>query len=741
MKFSSLSHTMLKTPTTFGLLVFFCSFANSVQAQSITAAPDGTNTVVTQEGNRIDITGGTFSGDKANLFHSFTQFGLSTEQIANFLSNPDIRNILGRVTGGDASLINGLIQVTGGNSNLYLMNPAGIVFGPNAQLNVPAAFTATTATGIGFGDNNWFNATGVNNYPAFLGNPNSFAFNVSQPGSIINAGTLAVGNGQNLTLVAGNVINNGTLTAPDGNITVTAVPGSSKVLLSQAGNLLSLEVNPTTTSAASGIVPLSLAQLITGEGVNQATGVAVNSAGEVVLTASGTIIPTTGGTTIASGAINTSGQTGGTVNILGDKVGVIGGTINASGNNSGGTVLIGGDYQGKGTLPNATRTFISTDSTIHADALNSGNGGQVIAWANNATQFLGNITARGGSQSGNGGFVEVSGKNNLAFQGNVDTTAALGNPGMLLLDPTNITVINGPGSFTSLSQVDSFTDPDVGANTIDAALLNSAATNITLQASNNITFNAPITMTNPGVGLTAEANNNINVNANITTNNGNLTLTANADNLNGGAITISNATIFTGIGAISLTGTGANGAAGANGGNGITLNNSNLITVSGAINLTGTGGAGGAGTPGTVGASGTNLQQQGGNRGTDGQKGGDGGNGIVVINSTITSTSGAIALQGTGGGGGAGGAGGGGGAASTIIGSSFGDAPSNPGITGGAGGAGAGAAGGSGGSLGSGNGVGGAGSLGANIDPHNNTPQRASGGGGGGGGIGATGGT
>uniref|UniRef100_A0ACD5GZT2 Filamentous hemagglutinin N-terminal domain-containing protein n=1 Tax=Desertifilum tharense IPPAS B-1220 TaxID=1781255 RepID=A0ACD5GZT2_9CYAN len=65
-----------------------------------------------------------------NLFHSFEQFGLSEGQIANFLSSPQIQNILGRVIGGDASIINGLIQVSGGNSNLFLINPAGILFGP-----------------------------------------------------------------------------------------------------------------------------------------------------------------------------------------------------------------------------------------------------------------------------------------------------------------------------------------------------------------------------------------------------------------------------------------------------------------------------------------------------------------------------------------------------------------------------------------------------------------------------------
>jgi filamentous hemagglutinin family protein len=125
------------------------------------------------KGNRLDITGGQLSRDGANLFHSFNEFGLNAEQTANFLSNPSIQNILGRVTGGNASIINGLIQVTGGNSNLFLMNPAGIVFGRNASLNVPASFTATTATGIGFG-NNWFNATGPNNYTTLVGTPNTF---------------------------------------------------------------------------------------------------------------------------------------------------------------------------------------------------------------------------------------------------------------------------------------------------------------------------------------------------------------------------------------------------------------------------------------------------------------------------------------------------------------------------------------------------------------------------------------
>src|SRR6476469_1574856 len=150
-------------------------------------ASDGTNTQVTPNGNQLEITGGQLSGDRANLFHSFTQFNLDANQIANFLSNPNIQNILARINGGDASVINGLLQVSGGNSNLFLLNPSGIIFGPSASLNVPASITATTASGIGFGDG-WWHAAGANDYANLNGSPSSFAFTQAQPGAIANAG-------------------------------------------------------------------------------------------------------------------------------------------------------------------------------------------------------------------------------------------------------------------------------------------------------------------------------------------------------------------------------------------------------------------------------------------------------------------------------------------------------------------------------------------------------------------------
>ncbi|NJR26643.1 MAG: filamentous hemagglutinin N-terminal domain-containing protein, partial [Richelia sp. CSU_2_1] len=262
--------------------------AVAIQAQPIIPAPDRTETTVAPDGNRINITGGQTSRDGTNLFHSFQQFGLSEGQIANFVSNPAIRNILGRVVGGNPSLINGLIQVTGGNSNLFLINPSGIIFGPNASLNLPAAFTATTATNIGF-DSGWFHATGANDYSMLFGTPSIFSFNLSQPGSIINSGNLAVLPGQNITLIGGTVVSTGSLNAPQGNIIVAAVPGKNAVRLSQAGHLLSLEIGVGDAGLLAQneqlSLPLSLPQLLGGAGGSHATGISVNGAGEVVLTA------------------------------------------------------------------------------------------------------------------------------------------------------------------------------------------------------------------------------------------------------------------------------------------------------------------------------------------------------------------------------------------------------------------------------------------------------------------------
>ncbi|MBO0352348.1 filamentous hemagglutinin N-terminal domain-containing protein, partial [Phormidium pseudopriestleyi FRX01] len=266
--------------------------AFSQQPPPILPPEDGTGTVVNREGEVFHIQGGTVSSDGGNLFHTFEQFGLNAGQTANFLSNPEIRNILGRVTGVDASYINGLIQVTGGQSNLFLINPAGLVFGPDAALNVPAAFTATTATRIEF-NSGWFDGEGFNNYSQLIGKPLAFSFSTQEVGNIINTAHLSVNPNQNLSLIGGTILNTGTLSAPGGTITLAAVPGESLVRIAQEGYLLSIEVNPqdlnpgNSGSLPVSVNPLSLPELLTQTGVGHATGITITEAGTVILTGSG----------------------------------------------------------------------------------------------------------------------------------------------------------------------------------------------------------------------------------------------------------------------------------------------------------------------------------------------------------------------------------------------------------------------------------------------------------------------
>ena len=129
--------------------------------------PSGLNTQVTLSLTppagkiQYDITGGTRPGGGTNLFHSFGTFNVPNNNIANFLNNSGLptSNILGRVTGGNLSNIFGTIQTTGfGNANLFLMNPAGFLFGPNATVNVGGMLAFTSADYLRLTDGAQFNA-------------------------------------------------------------------------------------------------------------------------------------------------------------------------------------------------------------------------------------------------------------------------------------------------------------------------------------------------------------------------------------------------------------------------------------------------------------------------------------------------------------------------------------------------------------------------------------------------------
>lgn len=153
-------------------------------------------------------------------------------------------------------------------------------------------------------------------------------------------------------------------------------------------------------------------------------------------------------------AIGTNGR-GGDISLTAPSLGVAGATVNADGQSGGGRILIGGGWQGRDAdLPNATHTTVS-GGHIHANALQSGDGGTVVLWSDERTQFASSVEAKGGAHGGNGGQVEVSSHGTLQSQGAVDVTAAQGSAGSVLFDPANIEIVNSVTGMTVLSLADS----------------------------------------------------------------------------------------------------------------------------------------------------------------------------------------------------------------------------------------------------------------------------------------------
>lgn len=164
----------------------------------------------------------------------------------------------------------------------------------------------------------------------------------------------------------------------------------------------------------------------------------------------------------ATGRLFTSGEIdagssngiGGHLELFGNEVLLVAARLDASGDNGGGSIYIGGDFQGQGTVPLSNATTVTGATTINADAKQNGNGGEVVVWSEGTTDFYGTATARGGAVSGNGGTIEVSGKGNLAIAGTTDASAANGVKGTLLLDPKNIIVDDSSGGLPFFDLVD-----------------------------------------------------------------------------------------------------------------------------------------------------------------------------------------------------------------------------------------------------------------------------------------------
>jgi filamentous hemagglutinin family protein len=594
------------------------------QASPVGGQVVGGGGAITQSGANTTINQTT-----QNMAINWQSYNLNANERVQYIQ-PNVSSLsLNRILSNNGSIIAGRIDA---NGKVILVNPNGIFFTSTAVINVGSII----ASGLDIQPTDFMNGHYIFN--EVLGTDgaviNSGILNASLGGNVALIGRQVENNGLisahlgTVTLAAGKeavltfdeagllgvrvskailqselginpaVLNSGTIEATGGKVLLTA--SVSKDVFSQAVNTNGIQQATSVVVNADGTFTLGDgADVVNTGSIDTSTTTATQQVGRIVLvgenvTSSGTLKADaangTGGeielhaksmTLLTQNSVTSarseSNGTGGIVKVLGDKVGLFDqSTVDVSGSHGGGQALIGGDLHGANALiHNASATLVDRTVRIYADALQQGDGGNVIVWADGNTQFFGNIFTRGGALFGNGGFVETSGKQNLLFDGMADRTAVHGQSGVLLLDPntiyiaasqvTNTDLITStsnpafPTNRTLAFNFDGTNDITITPTTLVSALglgavvlqanvdinVNSSVTSsaantssLTLEAHNNVNINNRI---NLGYGnLLAKANNNITTNtAGVITTNGSVTLISDADTSGAGDISLS----------------------------------------------------------------------------------------------------------------------------------------------------------------------------------------------------------
>ena len=479
-----------------------------VGGQATISNPNSQNTLINQSTVRAAI--------------DWTNFSIDRGQTVTFVQPNGTSVTLNRVVGGDQSAIFGAIRA---NGQVFLVNPNGVYFSPTATADVGALLATSLSMST----------------PDFMVGGNRFSLSgTGNSAAVRNEGVLRAAPGGFVILAGGQVFNLGEISTPQGT---TALLAGNNVTLDRegdglvrfsvdAGAVRALVENAGTINADGGSVAL-IANALQGAMstvVNQTGVVRANSAeqsgGMIILRA-------IGGDAIVSGSLEAkglaNGASGGSIRVLGDRVGLIGAAnLNASGSGAGGTVHVGGGYQGVGEAQNSVHTVVGSDVTINVSSTGRGRGGDAVVWSDGRTDFNGSILARGGALGGDGGNVETSGKQTLSIQtGRVDGGASQGKGGIWLLDPNDITISNNADNNLASGSPTFQNDAGNANATVNAGGLGLALTGnltITVQTSNTgtkngatgkITVSDPVTAAGAGT-LNLIANGDIVVNDAIT---------------------------------------------------------------------------------------------------------------------------------------------------------------------------------------------------------------------------------
>ena len=479
---------------------------------------------VLKVGNNYPITEDLGRRRGSNLFHSFGQFNLTNGESATFAGPSLIKNILSRITGGNTSQIDGTIRSTYPGANLYLINPFGIMFGPNARLDVKGSFHATTADYIGLGDGTRFNAVPTAGEVLSFAPPAAFGFLGNNYAPIsIQESQLEVPTGNSMSFIGGDIDINrsntdvpNTLVAPSGRVNITSVaspgeviPQASDLEMNGFERLGSLTIQTPDAEGAFNVIDTAgdpggsifirsgkfimkdaaITSATQGDQDHPGTGIDINVDGEIRLERS----------EIASSSFG-DGQSG-NLKIKAESIELVGDPLNVSeafptGHNSniGSRAFAAGD---SGTLEISTeKLIIRNNAFINSNALGSGKGGDIRITTGSleilgedGIAFVSTISANGGT--GDGGNLEIT-ADNILLQSRVGFTGlttqvnstGLGNAGQIhinsghleVLDGAEIStaVFNGPGDAGDLViTADTFLVDGVNSNDINASISSS----------------------------------------------------------------------------------------------------------------------------------------------------------------------------------------------------------------------------------------------------------------------------
>ncbi|HEX2579150.1 MAG TPA: filamentous hemagglutinin N-terminal domain-containing protein [Rhabdochlamydiaceae bacterium] len=434
---------MLKILGTFSLCLLSLQLEADLQLESIAHG----NVDIQTQGKETLIQ----ASDQSIL--NFHKYDIAKDESVYYRMNDPSHRILNRIHSDAPSHIEGKL---GSNGIVYLINPAGVVFGPESIVNVASLIVAAAHLS---------NEDFLKRHDHFYG----------IKGAVETAGHLSAGN---IVLIGSKVLKGGEISAKQVVYSV-----GDQLYLGKEGEHLFIKCHKDRISEENSSTFLACGSaesfFIHHGGTTKADSIAFYGEKGSQLQVTGDL----------DASCREQELAGGSITLQGEKIELRSAKFDVSGRAGGGTIYVGGGRDGKGLSPTAREVDCDSETTLLADALVQGNGGTIVQWADEYSKADGFYSARGGPLGGEGGMIETSsGRGGQSLTTRVDVDAPKGKPGSWKTDPYSIQIVDSGGSAT-------LADLNDGSNNsyvINSSVINAATAGSTvIFAANNSTGHAP----------------------------------------------------------------------------------------------------------------------------------------------------------------------------------------------------------------------------------------------------------